>query len=243
VSSPPESTPPALPSKRAVAFIDGQNLFHSAQEAFGYDHPNYHPLALTDRICKERGWNSQQVRFYTGVPKRTDNPFWHNFWAAKKRFLSRDKRVYVFTRDTHYREKCISFAEDASRLLLPDGTHLDANTQLYLPNGKVIPGEFWVRTGEEKGIDVRIALDMIRLTYHNEFDVGIIFSQDQDLSEAVTEMREIAKDQNRQIEIFSAFPKSSKTTNGNPIRATTAIEIDRAFYDACLDHSNYRHHR
>ena len=26
--------------KRAVAFLDGQNLFHAASEAFGYTYPN-----------------------------------------------------------------------------------------------------------------------------------------------------------------------------------------------------------
>lgn len=30
--------PPAI---RVVAFVDGQNLFHSAREAFGYTYPNY----------------------------------------------------------------------------------------------------------------------------------------------------------------------------------------------------------
>ena len=220
--------------------MDGQNLFHAAAEAFGYDYPNYHPLALADRICAERGWRCQQVRFYTGVPKSTDNLYWHNFWAAKRRFLTRDKRMYVFTRDMHYRDKPISFVNDAARIMLADGFPLPAGTQLFLPSGKVAPGEFWVRTGEEKGIDVRLALDMIRLTYRNEFDVGIIFSQDQDLSEAVSEVREIAKDQHRRVELFCAFPVSDKTTNTHPIRGTTAFEIDRPFYDACLDPSNYR---
>jgi len=232
--------PPDSPPIRAIAFVDGQNLFHAAYEAFGYDYPNYHPLALADRISAERGWRCLQVRFYTGVPKLQDNPFWHNFWAAKKRFLSRDKRVYVFTRDTHYREKLISFTEDAGRLFLPDGLPLDKKTELYLPSGKVIPGEFWVRTGEEKGIDVRIAVDMIRLTHRGEFDVGIIFSQDQDLSEVVAEVREIAKDQGRRVEMYCAFPRSAKTTNIHPIRGTTAFEIGQAFYEACLDPSNYR---
>jgi uncharacterized LabA/DUF88 family protein len=227
------------PPKRAVAFVDGQNLFHSALEAFGYDYPNYHPLALSDHICSKRSWRCQQMRFYTGVPKRTDNLFWHNFWAAKKRFLARDKRVWVFTRDTHYRKKRISFDEDAGRLF-QNGFPIPSGTQLLLPNGKTVPGEFQVRTGEEKGIDVRIALDMVRLTYQNEFDVGLVFSQDQDLSEAVTEARKLARDQERSIEFFSAFPRSKHTTNAAPIRGTTAIEIDREVYDACRDPSNYR---
>jgi uncharacterized LabA/DUF88 family protein len=239
-----EVTPPteafSPPPKRAVAFVDGQNLFHAAAEAFGYDYPNYHPLLLADRICAERRWRCQQARLYTGVPKLADNEFWHKFWAAKKRFLNREERMFVFTRDTHYRDKRISFEHDAGRITLADGFPLQKGTLLFLPSGKTAPGEFWVRTGEEKGIDVRIALDMIRLTYRNEFDVGIIFSQDQDLSEAVSEVRELAKDQRRGIEMFCAFPRSRNTTNTLPIRGTTAIEIDQAFYDACLDPSNYR---
>jgi hypothetical protein len=81
---------------------------------------------------------------------------------------------------------------------------------------------------------------MIRLAYHNEFDVGIIFSQDQDLAEAVAEVRQIARDQQRPVDLYCAFPRSHQTTNLQPIRGTTAIEIDRALYDACLDPSNYR---
>ena len=34
------------PIKRAVAFVDGQNLFHAAREAFGYTYPNYNVSAL-----------------------------------------------------------------------------------------------------------------------------------------------------------------------------------------------------
>jgi len=30
-----------LSSKKAILFIDGQNLFYAAKEAFGYTYPNY----------------------------------------------------------------------------------------------------------------------------------------------------------------------------------------------------------
>jgi hypothetical protein len=32
--------------KRVVSFIDGQNLFYAAREAFGYTYPNYDVSAL-----------------------------------------------------------------------------------------------------------------------------------------------------------------------------------------------------
>ena len=42
---------PSEPSiKRAVVFIDGQNLFHAAREAFGYTYPNYDVGALSRSV-------------------------------------------------------------------------------------------------------------------------------------------------------------------------------------------------
>jgi len=58
-------------SRRAVIFIDGQNLFRSAKEAFGHSYPNYDPLALARTICLREGWDLSQVRFYTGYPNRS----------------------------------------------------------------------------------------------------------------------------------------------------------------------------
>ncbi|MEI6392163.1 MAG: hypothetical protein WCT12_13800 [Verrucomicrobiota bacterium] len=37
--------------KRTIAFIDGQNLFHGAKEAFGFTYPNYDLKALTQALC------------------------------------------------------------------------------------------------------------------------------------------------------------------------------------------------
>lgn len=41
--------PPEPIVKRAVTFIDGQNLFHAAREAFGYIYPNYDVLSQRRR--------------------------------------------------------------------------------------------------------------------------------------------------------------------------------------------------
>ena len=38
--------------KRAVSFIDGQNLFRHAKDAFGHHHPNYDPRKLTEAVRK-----------------------------------------------------------------------------------------------------------------------------------------------------------------------------------------------
>ena len=48
----------------------------SVRESFGYAYPNYDVVALSHAICKNTGWGLIQTRFYTGVPDKSDDPFW-----------------------------------------------------------------------------------------------------------------------------------------------------------------------
>jgi uncharacterized LabA/DUF88 family protein len=198
--------------KRTVAFFDGQNLFHAAREAFGYNYPNYEPQRLASHVCSARSWNLHNTYFYTGVPEITDDANWNRFWAAKLLAMSRSG-VQVFSRSLRYRNRAIFLPDGASRSVM---------------------------VGEEKGIDVRIALDVVRMAHKGEFDVALIFSQDQDLSEVAAEIRIIAQEQARWIKIASAFPLSPTSRNRRGINRTDWIPIDRATYEACLDPRDYR---
>lgn len=204
--------PPEPSTKRCVSFIDGQNLFFSARDAFGYTHPNYNVKALAEEIATANQWQSVQVRFYTGIPDHSDSTKWHSFWTKKLLAMSR-QGVHVFSRPLRYRNK---------RIELPDGT-----IHTYL-------------TREEKGIDVRIALDVIRMAHRQEYDVALIFSQDQDLSEVAAEIRTISREQRRWIKAACAFPTSPTTRNIRGIDKTDWIHIDRATYDSCIDPRDYR---
>lgn len=193
-------------------FIDGQNLFHAAREAFGYTYPNSDVLALAQTVCRAQGWNLAQVRFYAGIPDSGDDPLWHGFWSRKLAIMGR-QGVRVFSRSLRYRNKSVRLA--------------DGSTHTFLAGG-------------EKGIDVRIALDVIRMAHRRECDVAVIFSQDQDLSEVAEEVRLIAREQNRWIKVASAFPFSPTTRNRRGIEKTDWIRIDRVRYDAFIDSRDYR---
>jgi len=94
----------------------------------------------------------------------------------------------------------------------------------------------------EKGIDVRLAIDAIRLALHDKYDVAILFSQDQDLSEAVEEIRLIAAESDRWIEVASAFPAGSRRDRAarRGVNNTQWIPIDEAMYMRCIDQRDYR---
>lgn len=203
--------PTAPPSPRAVAFFDGQNLFHAAKAAFGHTFPNYDPQALAAAVCKQNGWSLVETRFYTGVPDVADNPTWNHFWTAKLAQLGR-MGVHTFSRPLRYRNQLIPTPSGVTSALV----------------------------GQEKGIDVRIALDIVVLAHRQAYDVALVFSQDQDLSEVAAEMRVIARDQARWIKIASAFPWSPTVRKARGIDMTDWIRIDRSVYDACLDPRDYR---
>jgi hypothetical protein len=81
--------PPEPSVKRTIAFIDGQNLFHAAKEAFGYSYPNYDARALAEAVCLSKQWSLTAIHFYTGVPDANDDPFWHHFWEQKLAVMGR----------------------------------------------------------------------------------------------------------------------------------------------------------
>jgi hypothetical protein len=175
-------------------------------------HPNYDLSKLSHAICKERGWHLKQVRFYTGYPDHADDPYWSSFWQKKLLAISR-QGVHKFTRALRYRDKTF---------VLDDGTTVSR------------------RVGEEKGIDVRIAIDLIRLCLDDEYDVAVIFSQDQDLSEATQEIRRISIKYNRWIKVASAFPIGTGTANMRGINKSDWIPFDEVFYKLCIDPTDYR---
>ena len=94
--------------------------------------------------------------------------------------------------------------------------------------------------GREKGIDVRLALDVIREVSEDICNIAVIFSQDQDLSEVTKDVRSIARREKQWIKIASAFPFSTECGNARGINYTDWIKIDKKTYDKCIDPKDYR---
>jgi len=158
-------------------------------------------------VCRDKGFTLHEIRFYTGVPQASEAPFWNAFWSAKLLAMSH-MDIRTFSRPLRYRKKTFR---------LRDGI------------------EFSTRVGEEKGIDIRIAIDVLRMARKNQLDVAVLFSQDQDFSEVADEVRDVAREVGRWIKIVSTFPDSATASNRRGINKTDWVRIDRPVYDSCLD--------
>jgi uncharacterized LabA/DUF88 family protein len=198
--------------KYAMAFIDGQNLYQHAKAAFGHHHPNYDPIKLHAAVCAAHGWKPNLVRFYTGIPNKDESEMWAGYWNSRVIQMKRD-RISVTTRPLRYRKQ--------------DVIDQAGNVKT-------------VSVAQEKGIDTRLVLDIVSTARKKQWDVAVIFSQDQDLAEVVAEVKEIGKEQGRALEICCPFPYGPNATSNRGIDKTRWFPMDQTFYDACLDPRDYR---
>jgi uncharacterized LabA/DUF88 family protein len=133
-------------NKRCFAFIDGQNLYHAAKREFQSRWADYDPRALATTVCERNGWHLQHLSFYTGIHDPKHNQKLSEFWNAKLAVIGSRADVEVVTRPLRYS---------------PEPDRSDPNKTVW--------------RGREKGIDVRIALDIIRGAVGNLYDVALIY--------------------------------------------------------------------
>lgn len=180
-------------SNRAVALIDGMNLYNHARNAFGDRDGRYDPVKLAQAVAASQDCELVQTRFYVGVPRSTRHPRLSEYWQTRLHSME-EQGVVVFRGTVNYY-----------------GEH-----------------------GQEKGVDVRIALDSIQLILQRICDTLIIFSTDQDFQQIKPTATEVAGMMGGQIRIKSAFPQAVHF-NVRGIDGTDWVPFDRDTYDACID--------
>jgi uncharacterized LabA/DUF88 family protein len=196
-----------------MVFIDGANLFNSVKRRFAYTQNNCDIIKLANAVvAMEPDRELVGTRYYIGVPDAAHDARMAEWWNKKLSHMGRTG-VTVFRRRLKQRDLCI----EVSGLVAQKATF-----------SKLI----------EKGIDLRLGLDLVNFTLAKSFDVAIIFSQDSDISEAVEDSVRLANSQRRVIEIESAFPVDGIATQ-HGIHRTVYRTFDKALYDQCIDATNY----
>lgn len=221
--------PDSISPLRVVTFFDGQNLFKALEERFERKFPDFDVIKLSKKICEKITEKRQAmtvlsgVQFYSGVPPAYKDLDWSYFWAEKMRSMKRTSEkieVQTIARDLRYSKNSIEV------------------------DGAVKT----IETKREKGIDVRIALDIVRLASLKKMDVCVIFSQDNDLSEVVEELN-LLKTMgvvDEHLSIYSSYPVLPLSENvGEPewnhrgIKDTMWLPFTKEEYSGCIDSRSF----
>ena len=143
-------------AERVVVFVDYQNAYMGAREAFhrsaaryweGQMNPHTLGRLLVEQSRRERVLAG--VRIYRGMPDSTKDPVGFGASRRQTETWSRSPKVQVITRPLRY------------------------------------PSTWPDTKPEEKGIDVSLAVDFVVMAIQGEYDVGILMSTDTDLRPAL----------------------------------------------------------
>jgi len=205
-------------SSRVAVFIDGQNFYHSVRERLSFRHPNFDVEKIANLCVLKIPHVSQikqvrlgYVRFYTGIHESSRNSKLHNFWTKKLAVIGSRPNTKVFSRALRYTNSKISV----------DGNR----TSVFV--------------AREKGIDVRIAIDMLNGALYDQYDIAVLVSLDNDFIEVFKEIDErVQVNTGRSILLACAYPVVTGKEHGISANCRW-LKITKEEYSSCIDPITY----
>jgi len=204
---------------RVGVFIDGQNVTIGARYAFG--HGNMHPLLLARALAGDN--DLVEVRYATGIPDSDVDP---------ERFESQRRRhdLMVAT-DVVVLEKPLRYRWEWS---IRDRNLGDPRKS----QGEVTKARVKSRNrGQEKGIDVWLALDALVMCTRDDLDCVIIATADSDLDMVRDYVRMVPGNENTKVMQARVLNDEHELRQSPAWDATLAI--DRKVFDLCRDDFDY----
>jgi len=172
-------------SKKAIIFVDANNWYHNLKNWFKPSEIDICKVA--DLISKEKNLDISEIRWYASMPSIKDNPL---TYKKQRTFLGhlQKKGIKIITRklqrlsNKEMKKKRQGFIEswDLCEVCKPivEASFLDIADH----------------SQKEKGIDVWIAIDMVKEAIKNNLDCAILISGDADFVPAFSLIKEIKKE-------------------------------------------------
>ena len=200
---------------RVAVFIDYQNLYHGARRTFG------------DRLSDPPSFGhidpGTLARLLTGLGDTVDPD--RELWATNVYRGEPGNRSHVKLRAAFARQ---------TRRWRADSSLTVKTTPLRYRRVHQPGGSRW--RAEEKGIDVLLAVDVVRGAYMDEFDAAVVASADTDLLPALEEALRAGK----RVETASwSGPETGFTALRVPGRRIWSHHLSRGHFERVQDTTDY----
>jgi uncharacterized LabA/DUF88 family protein len=220
---------------RTVVFIDGENLRKTCYRVFewGYCHPQ---KLAAELVATQPDRELTQCRLYTGVP----NPNVESKRAGKvTRRLNayEDAGTHVVRRPLLYFDEWV--IQNPPETTTATATAVVSGTGTASSSGSVSVQAEMLKVGHEKGIDTRLALDLIRLAIDNIYDLAVVVSGDSDIDEAVKEVIDLRPYLGRWITLENAVPRVEGKKYVHLKSCPRNTHIDEAMFKKVSDNNIY----
>ncbi len=193
--------------KRAILFIDGNNWYHNAKQIINPKDVDFNKIA--NLICKKFNLDLIQIRYYNSIPDISENPLKYHQHMDFLTDLEK-QGIKIFTR---------KLQKTSTKEILREKAQIIESLDLCNVCKPLIKQNcmdcIGIITKKEKGIDVKIAIDMIRkCLIEDECDVCVLISGDADFIPAI----QTIKDSKKEVITSMVFPGYSNELRSGKFR-------------------------
>lgn len=204
-------------------FIDGGNFHHLALRSLGIKEITFDFDAFAHFLADGRDISEMGKRYYIGTVRE------HEGDIRSKQAMAKQVQLFNDLKKTSWQIKTSKLREREERIVI-DGRVSDHEKILQCGIR-----EIRYKTFREKGIDVKIATDLIAAGLDDKYDAAILVSSDTDLVPTIDWVRFRLK---KRVE-YVGFSIPDKTGHRNDIRPTQAL-ISRSDVQRVLIESDVR---
>jgi len=202
-----------MESKEKVQiFIDGGNFHHLVLKKIKAKELGFNFDDFVDFLINSRELTNKGKRYYVGsVREQANNP-------QSKKVMAKQTKFFAKLKSSNWEIKTSKLRFRLEKIIIDKRTK---NHKELLKKGvKEIEYQRW----REKGIDVKLATDLIAGAVDNKYDTAIIVSSDGDLIPAIDWVR---NRKNKKIE-YIGFSIEDKNYNTKPLQSMiTHSDIQR----------------
>lgn len=158
--------------KRSFVFIDGSNLYYRIKSVADYalkeSGQEYGTIDFDFKgFCNsfKGSTDLKEIHYYVGQVKRLNN--------GNSKDIQKSEQMYAA------QQRLVGYLQKEN---------------IFIKYGKLLREPRHSGIYHEKGVDVQIAVEMIRYARQNEYDVAYLLSSDSDLIPAVKEVKSLGKE-------------------------------------------------
>jgi len=190
--------------EKVCIFIDGANFHHLVLKKLGIKDLEFSFDEFAEFLANGRKIIDKGKRFYTGTVREREGDL------RSKKAMAKQTTLFTILESYNWEIKTSKLRRRTERVLIDDRV---INYQQIQNKG--IKEIKFIRT-REKGIDVKIATDLIAGAIDNKYDTAIIVSSDTDLAPALDWVRKRRKKKIEYIGFSIPDPNGIKEKNTRP---------------------------
>jgi uncharacterized LabA/DUF88 family protein len=211
-----------MPKERIQIFIDGGNFYHLALKRIGAAENEFLFDDFVAFLANGREVTNQGKRFYVGTVREQVGDL------RSKEAMSRQTRLFTKLKSTGWEIKTSKLRMRTERI------KIDSRVVGYEALRKKGVTEIEVRTKREKGIDVKLATDLIAGAVDDRYDMAVVVSSDSDLTPAIDWVR-MRKKKRVEYVGFSILDPQNEWNSTRPLQSMiTHTDIQRILVESDL---------